>query len=544
MYRLLMRLVFIPFLATFLLGLLGLVCNQTTTVAQSLRIGLATLPSQQNVETPQGGQEQLKPRATLVLTKTVGTNPSICATTKVITVAAGTPFYDCYTVQNTGNLTFTIHTVEDSLYDHPLTDHRPYTIEPGPPPDSVALLTVTTGGVQQTTVSTGTWIATTTTGLVATASDTTTVLVPTLHVSETVGTNSHQCATTNQLNVAVGAQVTYCYTAYNPGRVTLRLHNVMDSKLGLVKANWAMPLSQGASIHFTTTAPITQTTTNVFTWTGYITDVNSISTLATATATVYTPGIAMHATVGTDPNICAPTNTITVTAGTMVYYCYTATNTGGVTFNRHEINDTGAVVRYARTQLLRPGDIYEIKVATPTTQTLMNQVHWTAYGDNPVANSKLLSATTSSPITVNVVYKFGVFLFYDVDASGRLNALERGWPNGKLSLQQASGSMLTATTDIDGSAIFTNIHTGPATLSVDMHSLPDGFRLTTGNLPYAQTMQWNQQPSVTLGYAASPTFNSDCDPIPDQLEGPGDSNGNGIPDYLDGNCLYLPMVQR
>ncbi len=543
MGRLSMRILLVPFLATSLLWLLWLVCAKATPLA------LAASNASGRGQIEQTTQDADAALAALVLTKTVGTHPNICAPTQVITVAAGTPLYYCYTVQNTGNITFTTHTITDSQYEGTLTNHVPYILKPGPPPDSIAMLIVSSvAGVQQTTVSTGTWIAsswnpTTTSGMTATASDTTIVLVPSLSVRETVGTDPHQCATTDQLDSPVGAQVTYCYTAYNNSGVFLRLHNVSDSQQGLLRSDSPLLLAPGATVHFTNTTFITQTTTNVFTWTGYITDVTGISTVATATATVHTPAIKLRATVGTDPDHCATTDAITVTAGTLIDYCYSVKNTGGVAFTHHEITDHAAMAHYSRTQPLSPDQNYAIIITAPITQTRTNKVDWTAYNDDPLAANAPLSALDSSPITVTVVYTLNAFVFYDVDGSSRLDHLERGRPNVLLNLKQATGSILTATTDLHGNAVFAGVPAGPYTLSVDMHSLPDGFKLTTGNVPYTQTMQWNQSP-ISFGYTASPTFNSDCDPLSDQLEGAGDSDGNGIPDYLDGNCAYLPFIRR
>ncbi|MCX6046458.1 MAG: hypothetical protein NT075_15250 [Chloroflexi bacterium] len=543
MYRLSMRILLVPFLASALLFLLWLVCAKTPPIA----LAASNVPTAGHIE--QAEQHEETALAALVLTKTVGTNPTICAPTKVITVAAGTPLYYCYTVQNVGTITFTTHTITDSQYEGTLTNHVPYILKPGPPPDSIAVLIVSsTTGVRQTTVSTGTWIAsswspTTTNGLTATASDTTMVLVPSLRVTETVGLDPHQCATTNQLNTPVGTQVTYCYTAYNDGQIPLRVHQVMDSQGGVIRDGVSLRLDPGATAHFTSTAPVTQTTTNVFTWTGYITNVSGISAVAVATATVHTPAIKLQATVGTDLDTCATTTAITVTAGTVVAYCYSVYNDGGVLFSRHEITDNTSMTHYSRTQPLAPGQRYAIVIATPITETRENMGNWSAYSDNTATGNPPLVAHDSSPVTVTVVYTLNAFVFYDVDGSGHLDHLERGWPNVLLNLKQTSGSTLTATTDLHGNAVFSGVHVGPYTLNVDMRSLPDGFKVTTGNVPYTQTMQWNQS-FVSLGYTASPTFNSDCDPLSDQLEGAGDSDGNGIPDYLDGNCAYLPFVRR
>ena len=51
------------------------------------------------------------------------------------------------------------------------------------------------------------------------------------------------------------------------------------------------------------------------------------------------PQITLDKTVGTVPATCAATDSITVSTGTTVYYCYHVTNTGSVTLNYHELVD-------------------------------------------------------------------------------------------------------------------------------------------------------------------------------------------------------------
>ncbi len=43
--------------------------------------------------------------------------------------------------------------------------------------------------------------------------------------------------------------------------------------------------------------------------------------------------ISLAKTVGTTAGVCATTSTISVSAGTTVYYCYEVTNTGDVTLH-------------------------------------------------------------------------------------------------------------------------------------------------------------------------------------------------------------------
>jgi uncharacterized repeat protein (TIGR01451 family) len=66
----------------------------------------------------------------IVITKTVGTNPGVCATTTEITVTAGTTVYYCYTVQNTGNITLTTHNLTNSALGVILSGFA-YTLTPG-----------------------------------------------------------------------------------------------------------------------------------------------------------------------------------------------------------------------------------------------------------------------------------------------------------------------------------------------------------------------------------------------------------------------------
>ncbi|MCS7055574.1 MAG: S8 family serine peptidase [Thermoflexales bacterium] len=87
----------------------------------------------------------------IVVTKTVGLNPSVCATTKQITVTTGTTVYYCYTVQNTGNITLTQHNLYDSALGTILNNFA-YTLTPGASVFITAAATLT-----QTTVNLAEW---------------------------------------------------------------------------------------------------------------------------------------------------------------------------------------------------------------------------------------------------------------------------------------------------------------------------------------------------------------------------------------------------
>ncbi len=89
----------------------------------------------------------------IVITKTVGTNPGVCATTTEITVTAGTTVYYCYTVQNTGNITLTTHNLTDSALGAILSNFV-YTLSPG-----ASVFVTASAMLTSTTVNTAEWEA-------------------------------------------------------------------------------------------------------------------------------------------------------------------------------------------------------------------------------------------------------------------------------------------------------------------------------------------------------------------------------------------------
>lgn len=66
----------------------------------------------------------------ITLNKTVGTVPAVCAATNQISVPYGTSVYYCYQVQNTGNVTMTMHSLVDDQLGT-LATNLPYVLPPG-----------------------------------------------------------------------------------------------------------------------------------------------------------------------------------------------------------------------------------------------------------------------------------------------------------------------------------------------------------------------------------------------------------------------------
>ncbi len=140
----------------------------------------------------------------ITLTKTVGTDPAVCASTDAITVNQGTDVTYCYSVENTGNVTFTQHTLTDSELGSILIDF-PYTLAPG----ASAFITAT-ANILTTTVNTAEWTASDPTVPASDSdTDTATVTVPPADIAMPV----------TELNVgqAISNVVTYTLTIDNNG---------------------------------------------------------------------------------------------------------------------------------------------------------------------------------------------------------------------------------------------------------------------------------------------------------------------------------------
>jgi len=90
----------------------------------------------------------------ITLTKTVGTTPAVCAATTSIVVGPGTDVYYCYTVENTGTVTFGTHDLVDSELGI-LLDDFVFTLNPG---GSTELISPPVT-INSTVTNTATWTA-------------------------------------------------------------------------------------------------------------------------------------------------------------------------------------------------------------------------------------------------------------------------------------------------------------------------------------------------------------------------------------------------
>jgi uncharacterized repeat protein (TIGR01451 family) len=131
------------------------------------------------------------PSPSISLEKTVGTDPAVCATSDTVSVGYGEDVTYCYTVTNTGNVSFTLHSLVDDQLGTLLNNFN-YDL----PPLASAFLTATTS-LTTSVVNSATWMASSI-SYTASASDiatATVVVTPTIVVNPnpmdyTQGTNS------------------------------------------------------------------------------------------------------------------------------------------------------------------------------------------------------------------------------------------------------------------------------------------------------------------------------------------------------------------
>lgn len=109
--------------------------------------------------------------------------------------------------------------------------------------------------------------------------------------------------------------------------------------------------------------------------------------------------ITLDVTVGTEPDVCGDSQSLVVSAGTTVYYCYTASNIGPTARTLHDVEDSGlGMVLTGHSHILAPGESTSVIAAAVIEETTVVEAAWTAY--LPAPDSWPARATDS--VTVEV----------------------------------------------------------------------------------------------------------------------------------------------
>jgi|GEM_PF-1634623 len=188
--------------------------------------------------------------------------------------------------------------------------------------------------------------------------------------------NPSTCGTT--INVLSGATVYYQYIVQNTGLITFTTHTLVDSQLGTLLSSAPYTLTPGATFSVITSTVILTDTTNTATWTASD-GTYTVNNQASATVNVVPASIILEKTVGTDPQVCAATNTVTIGSGWNVTYCYKVTNTSPAPLTLHSLTDSElGVLLNNFTYTLTSGASVFVTETVNITQTTVNTATWTA----------------------------------------------------------------------------------------------------------------------------------------------------------------------
>jgi uncharacterized repeat protein (TIGR01451 family) len=335
----------------------------------------------------------LSPHGNIQLTKTahLATGFTTCAASPTISapVPSGAQIYYCYKIENPAgspSKTYTSFTFVDT---HPLgvvSTTSGISFTPGNTAYVITgPLTITTS-VNSTATLTANWSDGSSLGQDTPSASTSVVLqFAQLALFKTVGTNANTCSSNNQesMTVPLSTTVYYCYRIRNTGYLSLTNFVLTDSHISLPAIVVPNNLILDPNIEYLTSPVaylVTGAVTNVATVTA-----SSISGIITATDLVNinigapTASVRLTVTVSTN-NACGTTDSISVLAGTQVYYCYTLLNEGQIALQHHTLNTGGANAFTAAPYFLAVGAVTQT-VRGPFTinSATYHEAFWTAF---------------------------------------------------------------------------------------------------------------------------------------------------------------------
>jgi len=458
----------------------------------------------------------------IIITQTVGLAPN-CATTSQLILPGPAEVVYCYIIMNIGSVPMEQHYLSDDRFGP--WDMIQYPLAPFGTPESSAYFTWSVP-VDQSISNLLIWTATDESHEnAATATATAEIIIPTIELTTTVGTDPNNCGKEHTLSAFANTAVSICYHVKNTSPIALPIQALEDSNVGYLFQNQADSLAPGEERNIRRTTIATQTITSVITWTSAT--ANGIEIQAVDSITIQVPSISLRSTVGTDLTGCPLTKSITVPYNSLVTLCYLITNTGGHLLSHHVITDTYYSYPAFDAPLL-PGASFAVTVTLPATETKVFNSAWRASG-----GSGLLAISEDTfTVVVTTETTVEIHIYYDVDAQGKRNDLERGIPNVDVVLISPSQRHYTATTDINGIALFLKLpEVGNFEATVVTSTLPEGYFLTDKRTRFL--VRPNAYVIEHIGFTSPPGTDSDGDGFSDRWEGAYDFDLDGIPNYLD-----------
>jgi hypothetical protein len=217
---------------------------------------------------PQDGQTQVigtsrafidVVRPEVTVTKYVGQDRNNCAAGRTITVPRDSDIAFCISLENTGEMTFTSHTITDQPLSINSTFN--YTLFPGQTleiiPTNMTQLGISNGSLERLNITSGLVNNASVTsraanGLSATGASTATVSIgtTTVRMIKTVSTEQESCRGSSTIQAPPGTRVYYCVVLENTGAVTLTNHNLTESFLS-IDVDFEYPLAPGQVLTIT-----------------------------------------------------------------------------------------------------------------------------------------------------------------------------------------------------------------------------------------------------------------------------------------------------
>ncbi len=403
------------------------------------------------------------------------TYEAYCPPGKNVEAAADDDLFYCYRLENTGNQTLLLHTLVDSRFGE-IFSMQVQTVTPGMVAGYYRI-----GKALVSSTDYMTWTAITDNDEPLTDFSTADVIVPALDLTVTAGLDPATCAASGRLMLERAGTAVFCLQVHNPNDFALKEHRAFDANGVELALPVGLELAPGASTFVTTTALVTTPTFSRFTWTAK-SATKSTPLTVTNQVEVRTPHIttALLVTDPVRPN-CV-TNTLTVTVGSNVLFCYFVINDGSIPLQGHVVTDSqfGKAGDFVRP--LPTDGTYGFAITRTLTATTETGVLWRATG----AGDIVVEAAASASVFVVEPARLSVRVFVN---DGTPPSGSNGLPGIVVELTAPATATQRKTSDEFGTATFLNLIPGEYKVEVVDTSAMEGVAPLTGAITTATVIE-------------------------------------------------------